>query len=282
MKRWLAVVSLVAVTALAGTGHAQPPPTPPVSSAPSAGAPHAAAQGVAVLSAGASRDDTFTLARAVYATRLRPAALDELHARILAGDQPPPDAPPDVRELAELRGAIAGEDAASRRVLASIAQQLGVEALLLVRGGAPEPAASPPKSTWGGADGGADVDAGAAPLFVVPLILSGPLEARLFLASSGELDAARYAPEPGVAGALGWRATVASLERRFGTAGPVAATSPVPPPVAKPQTSETRPFYASPWFWGALGGALLVGGVFYFATRDTSDQPIHLQMHVPH
>jgi hypothetical protein len=276
MKCWVAIASLVATTALADVGHAQPPPAspapPPASASGSAAAPHAAGQ-IAVVSAGASRDDTFTLARVVYATRLRPVGLDELHARVLAGDPAPPDAPRDVSELAELRGSVAGEDAASRRILGSIAQQLGVEALLLVRGGAHE---SPPPapSTWGAVDGG---DA-AAP----PSPSTGPLEARLFLASTGELDAARYAPEPGVTGALGWRATVASLERRFGAAAPTAALSAVPPPTEKPQTGETRPFYASPWFWGALGAAVLVGGAFYFATRDTSDQPIHLQMHVPH
>ena len=42
-----------------------------------------------------------------------------------------------------------------------------------------------------------------------------------------------------------------------------------------------RPFYASPWFWGAIGAALFAGAAFYFATRDSSDPNIQLSVQVP-
>jgi hypothetical protein len=239
------------------------------------------AQGIVVMNGGAGREEAQALARAVYASRLRPAHLDEAHARALAGDPPMADAAKDVRELGELRAAASGDDAASRRILASIAEQLHVEAILVVRGGGSPPpeASTTTPSTWGGSDAGAGAD--AAPVTPTPTTTPtaiAAVEARLYLASAGDYDAARYAPEPGVTGTLAWRTTVASLERRFAPLAAVVA-APVPPP--KPQEPETRPFYASPWFWGALTAAVLVGGAFYLATRDNGDQPIHLQMHVP-
>jgi len=47
------------------------------------------------------------------------------------------------------------------------------------------------------------------------------------------------------------------------------------------EAGKSSPFYASGWFWGAIGGAALLGAAFYFATRDTSSDAIHLQMRVP-
>jgi hypothetical protein len=285
----LAGILLVFAIVLASIGARAQEPAPALPGGAAGGPapeaiPAARGQGVVVLNGGAGRDDAQAAARAVYASRLRPAKLDEAHARALAGDPVASDASKEVRELAELRAAVSGEDAASRRILASVATQLHVEAILVVRGGtgrAPEPPAPPAQSTWGDADGGSATDGGvtaadAGPPAQAPI--QGPLEARLFLASTGEFDAARYGPEPGESGTLAWRATVASLERRFAPEAP-APTGPTGR--VKPQDGETRPFYASPWFWGAVAGAVLVGGAFYFATRDTSDQPIHVQMHVP-
>jgi hypothetical protein len=268
MKRFLGFLILVCGLVLAASAAAQEPSA-------DGGAPKAAGLGVAVIGVGSVRDDAFTVARAVYASRLRPPSVDEQRARVLAGDPAPPGADKEVRELAELRSAITGEDAASRRLLASVAQQLGVEAVLVVRGGAAAPPSpeAPAQPTWGGDSDAGSSDAGSPPA-------TGPVEARLFLVSTGDFDAARYIPEPGVPGALAWRATVASLERRFGPAPP-PPTRPQLTTASKPQEGETRPFYSSPWFWGALAAAVLVGGAFYLATRDTSDQPIHLEMHVP-
>ncbi len=205
-------------------------------------------QGVAVLGTAGTRDEAFTLGRAVYASKLRPTSLDDAHAKVLAGDAAKDDASKELKELSELRAGVTGEDAASKRLLAGIAKDLSVDAILFVTNDAPK-----------------DSDAGT----------SAPV-AHLFLTESGEIDAARYIPEPGVEGALAWRATVASLERRFAhEAAPVAATKALPPPV------ETSPFYKSGWFWGAVGAAALAGAAFYFLSRDTSTDSIHLQMNVP-
>ena len=65
-----------------------------------------------------------------------------------------------------------------------------------------------------------------------------------------------------------------------GPASPSAlATSPLPPAI--PKTTESRPFYVSPWFWGAVGAAVFGGVAVYFATRDNTTGAIHLEMQVP-
>jgi len=256
--------------------------------------PKSAGQGVAVLGSGAAREEAFTLARAVYGSSLRPRKLDELRARILAGDPAPPSATKDIRELAELRAGVTGEDAASRRLLASIAQQLGVQALLVVsRTPAPveqkETKESETKDEGAPVDGGAasvapsvpsvEADAGVTPP-VAQASAAGPralVSARLFLADTGEFDAARYEPNES-----GWRGTVTSLTGRFPPPpAPVVAQLQGTPPKLPSEGKESRPFYMSPWLWGAVGAAALVGGFFFFAAQDTSNDPIHLQMRVP-
>lgn len=237
---------------------------PASSAAGSATSPRSAPQGVAVLGAGSAREAAFIVARALYAGRLRPASLDEPRARILAGDPPAEGASADLRELAELREGVRGEGAASRRVLAGIAEKLALAAILVVE---VEPSASATRAP--SAPGGS-----MAPV------------ARLFLADSGEIDAARYGPEPGVEGPLAWRATVASLERRLlphagapSVLGPVGAA---PPAKAAAKTEDgSRPFYGSGWFWAAIGGAALAGTAIFFLARDTTADTIHLQMRVP-
>ena len=288
------------VLALTGAGSAsaqEPTPTPtqptlspprdsflrpgPASSSPAV----PAGQGIAVLAIGPARDEAFALARAVYGSRLRPTSLDEVRARVLAGAPPPPNASRELRELAEVRAGITTEDAAARRLLTGLAQQVGAQALLVVKveRGAAAPAMPPrPPAPAATEDAGADAaaDAGnAAPATTVV--------ARLFLTDSGDFDAARYAPDPGLEGAAAWRSTVTSLEARFPpvsrTVGPNAATSAVSPgPVKlKPEDEKSSPFYASGWFWGAVGAAALLGAGFYFATRDTSSDPIHVELKVP-
>jgi hypothetical protein len=234
--------------------HAQPPAQP---------APKAAAQGVAVLAMGAPSDAAALLAREVYANdKLKPAALDEATSRSLLGDAPPDGAPKELRDLAELRAGVKGDDAASRQLLAAIAHRLGVRGVLVVE---------------------APSDHGPS--------------ARLFLAESGEMDAARY--EPDAAGSkLGWSSAVRSVARGLGsTVMPAPAPAPLPPASARapsgglavkegPHIDNTPPgarhFYESPWFWGAIGAALFVGGATYFATRDNGSNTIHLQLQVPH
>ena len=260
--------------------------------------PKSAGQGVAVLASGAARDEAFTLARAIYGSSLRPRRLDELRARILAGDPAPPSATKEIRELAELRAGVIGEDAASRRLLASIAEQLGVQALLVVSRTPAAPAEqketkeseTKEESAPASADGGVasvapsapsslslEADAGVTPPAAVAAAPRALASARLFLADTGEFDAARYEPN-----ASGWRGTVTSLTGRFPPPpAPVAAQLQGAPPKLSSEGKESRPFYMSPWLWGAVGAAALIGGFFFFAAQDTSDDPIHLQMRVP-
>src|SRR4051812_10000415 len=98
----------------------------PVAPATSPSPERSAPQGVAVIAVGGNaRDEAFALARAIYGSRLRPPALDEVRARVLAGGSPPPNASRELRELAEIRAGLNGEDAAGRRLLTGIAQQVG-------------------------------------------------------------------------------------------------------------------------------------------------------------
>lgn len=235
-----------------------------------------------MLAVGDAREEAFALARAIYGSRLRPVTLDEVRARVLAGDPPPPNGSRELRELAELRAGVTGEDAAGRRLLAGLAQQVGAEALLVVKverapAAAPTPsppAASPPAAPPPAGDPPAAGNAAAAPTVI----------ARLFLTQTGEFDAARYSPEPDSSGVAAWRSTVASLEARFPppsrAVGPAAASRPAPATL-RPDEQKSAPFYASGWFWGAVGAAALLGGAFYLASQDTSSDPIHLQMRVP-
>jgi hypothetical protein len=242
-------------------------------------------------------DSLVDAARALYGSRLRPTSLDEVRARVLAGDPPPANASRELRELAELRAGVTGEDAAGRRLLAGLAQQVGAQALLVVRlersVAAPAPAAAPsaPPSALGSADepaipvgSRAEVESAADGGAAVAAGNGASTVARLFLAGTGDFDAARYQPEAGLTGAAAWASTVASLESRFPasyrTVGPTAATAPGPVK-ARREGEKSAPFYASAWFWGALGGAALLGGAFYFATQDTTSEPIHLQMRLP-
>jgi hypothetical protein len=62
--------------------------------------------------------------------------------------------------------------------------------------------------------------------------------------------------------------------------GPALATSEPPPVKAEEKKDASKPFYTSPWFWGAVGAAAFGGAAVYFATRDNSPSTIHLQLQV--
>jgi len=213
-------------------------------------APASAGDGVAVLAQGDIAEIAWPLAQSVYGSaKLRPPALDEARARVLAGDKPAPDAKPDVVELAELRAGVRGDDAASRELLSTIGQRTHVHALLVV----------------------VATDASAS--------------ARLFDVGSKTFDAARYEPEAVDAGDR-WEKTVRSLERVFAPAAPPVVVAPKAAIAAVPKldakdASSSKPFYLSGWFWGSLGGAALIGLGIFLATRDYGGDTIHLRMEVP-
>lgn len=271
LRRVCALVVLAICTAV-GHVHAQ---SPEPSAAATAGARNepSTAQGVAVVGLAGARDDAFALARAVYGSSQRPRALDEVRARVLAGDPAPPNASKAIHELAELRASVTSEDAASRRLLASIAHDVNAKALLVVSSKrALSPAADPDAGAAASAER-AEADGGVAS----PGAGTHPV-ARLFLADAEEFDAARYEPDE----TGGWRSTVVSLSARFPAPAVAAQARPTaPPPSLSSDVKESKPFYASAWFWGAVGAAVVIGGFFYFATQDTDPAPIHLQMQVP-
>ena len=270
----LRVLLVLAVMAIAPVAIADdaPAPTPQTASPPVVGA----RKGVAVIGMSGARDEAFQLARGIYASTARPGNLDEVRARILAGD-PPGNASKDLRDLAELRGGVTGEDAASRQLLASLAQKLNVQGLLVVRKTflLPTPPApvTPTPAT--------DADAGAVPPSAESAAVepaAATVNARLFLAETGDFDAANYSPETPEAGASPWQGTIRSVTTRFPSAASLIVRSRVGPTDSK----DSKPFWTSPWLWVGLGAAALAGLGLYFATRgDNSTDPIHLQLRVP-
>jgi len=229
-----------------------------------------AARGLAVVAEGDTAVFASTLARAVYGDPgLLPTALDEAHARALAGAPVAPEAPPDIHDLAETRAALHGDDAPTRSLLVSLAGSLHVKGLVIVQ-------AQP----------------GERPV------------ARVFVAASGVFDAVLYEPDPAPTATWGtgasvvtWAGATSALHRTFadtlavapspapvaaGAAGALSpALAPTPPPIKDEKVPGSRPFYTSPWFWGAIGAAAFAGAAFYFATRDSSDPNIQLQVRVP-
>jgi hypothetical protein len=230
--------------------------------------------GLAVLGLGSAIDLAWPLARAVYADPgLRPPTLDEQHARVLVGEPTGEGSAAELRDLADTRAAIRGDDAASRRLLESIALSLHVKGVVVVQ------AAS---------------TAGERPV------------ARVFVTTLRGFDAVVYESEPGAPVTWGngkspvsWAGAVQALHRGFGDAPAVVAA----PPPATPEVSvvTVRPvvaaaslnhdadnagtshkaFYQSPWFWAAAGAAVFAAGAIYFATRNDGSDNIQVQVQVP-
>jgi hypothetical protein len=235
-------------------------PGPAASSAPgpaplSARTPGAAIgpASLAVVALPGAADAAWTLARSVYADEaLRPATVDEAHARVLCGEPPAEGVAAELRDLADTVAALRGDDAPSRTLLDGIGRRFALRALVVVR---------------------AD---------------EGHPTARLFLTETGAFDAATYAPDaPATGPAPSWSATIRSLDRLFGPTPPPPRASSSAPTLAtrevpRKETPGPRPFYESGWFWGALGAAALLGGAAYIATRDSSPSAIHLEVQVPH
>lgn len=92
-----------------------------------------ARRGVVVLAAaGAASDLAWPVAQAVYGDEeLRPKIVDA-EARVLAGEAPKEGATAAIRDLAELRAQVKGDDAASRAILGEIARRTNARAIAVV------------------------------------------------------------------------------------------------------------------------------------------------------
>jgi hypothetical protein len=262
MRRMTLVMGLVFVAAARSSPAFAEPPAPSASAFPGP-TPALPPIGVAVLGLAGATDVAWPLAQSVYATpSLRPASMDEPHARVLCGEALPGNPAPELRDLAEIVAALRHDsmptdDAPGLALLADVARRLSVRAIVVVRTDAGRPSA------------------------------------RVFLADSGAFDAALYGPDP--AAPSSWSMTTRSLVRAFGSdhraprvegVAPGAATH--APPLAthggSDSVSPTRghAFYESGWFWGAIGAAAFAGGAVFLATRDSGPSAIHLQLQVPH
>jgi len=297
MRAWSFGAAAIAVgIAFAGPALAD---TAGVPAAPAAPAPAATApRGLAVVATDGLADAAWPLAQEAYGrASLRPAGLDEVRARVLAGDPPREGSPQSVRDLAETRGAIRGDDAPSRQLLASTARELHVRALVVVlRDATAHVTARVFLADTGAFDAATYTpDAPAAPL--APAIDAGTGTATGAGSGSGAGagagDGGAVDGGPGAPGdlapmrspAVTWHAAVDSLERAYGAGGaPAGLATAQGAPAPKVVTSEgkhSRPFYASAWFWGALGAAAFGVVAVVVATRDNSSGTIHLQMQVP-
>jgi hypothetical protein len=268
-------VTLLAAVPAGGVALAQSPPAA-ASAQPGAGV--AAARGAIVVAVG---DDASAAARALALEVYRDAglrpAIDEPTARVLAGGAPAAGAPAKLQEIADLRGSIArardgvasdpqplaGSEVISRRLLDSLATELG------------------------------------AALVVAVSIKDGRPVARVLRRGAAafeptELGATTEAAADGTS-TIHWAGSIAFLSALApalpAPAPPAPAPQPAEPapsalkPLATPLAptpwlapAESKPIWKSLWFWGALAGVAAVGvGVFAISKATQSSDNVHLQ-----
>jgi len=216
-------------------------------------APAAAAHGAIVVAlsddaAPASR----SLAREIYRDPALRPSIDDATARVLAGE-PPGEGPNKAKltEMAEIRTSVSHTrtDAASRRLLASLGAETGVELVVTVM-----------------------MMEGDRPVAQVLRVKSASFE-RVELGATIETaaDGARSFQWPGAATTL--KGMIAPPPSITAAKSPALAprTSPPPPPGQK-DTKESTPFWKSPWFWGPLG-VVAAAGITVFVLSKTTSSP---------
>lgn len=242
--RSILLLSLVLSTAAPTVASAAPKGKISLAQTESNVAQPSARKGLVVIAVGegpAAMDAAWPVAIAVYGDGgLRPKVVDR-DARVLAGSAPTADAPKETVELADLRAKVKGDDVASRALLGEIARRTSARALLLV----------------------------------IPATATTSSQAQLYDAADDRIEPTLFRPDPSSKSGP-WASMVTTLHGRFapeGVTNPVA-TSEVP------KAPETRSFASSPWFWGALGAAVVAGVVVYAATRDDGrgiPPPVHVE-----
>jgi hypothetical protein len=204
---------------------------------------------------------TDVLVRELYARpNLRPANLTETQAKRLAGltdDDGPgfvaPFGAPSSKATSPSPRDVTGDDAASRAVLDALLANAQVQGAFVV---------------FTDEEGG---------LFV------RVYHARKHAFDANVLRADRASEAP-------WRKAIDDLEATYGRAAEPehdadAARQARAKSIAEKRARALAPgaggFLSSPWFWGAMGAALLGGGAIYFSTRDREPGTIQLQVRVP-
>jgi hypothetical protein len=276
-----ALVALAIVMARGeGAVLAQPPPAPPapaVAAPPAAPAPPPQAQPkgavVVAVSPGAGPAARALAADVYREDDLRPS-IDDATARVLAGDALPANAPPRLKDLADLRASII------------TALALAAPPPAAADGGAPPPAPSDLVGRRLLASLGTDLHA----VIVIPVSADGghPVARALRVATSA-FERIEIGPAvdlgPDGARTYRWPGAVDTFHGLL-----IAPPEPLPAPVSPAGAAlapkveggpaapaEPRPFYKSPWFWGSLGGAAVVGlSVFLISRATQSAGNVHL------
>lgn len=211
---------------------APPPAAPPPATTPGA-TPAAQVHGVIVVATGEGAGPAArALALETYRDPVLRPEIDEATARVLAGDAPVEGAPPRLKEIGELRAAIAHAESEliARRLLASLGSELGSPLVVSVTIEAGRPLARALRST-------------------------GAVIERVELGATTEIapDGGKTYRWPGAAstlrGILGFPDAAPAEALR-----PLAAKAPTAPVVP-----EQRPFWKSPWFWGTAGVVVAAG-----------------------
>jgi hypothetical protein len=257
--RWLLVVLVVAVVFAAARASA----APGAADAADKGKSKTPTGAVVVAGSEAARPHARALARRIYADPMLRPTIDEATATVLAGGAAPEPPDPRAAELAEMAQVTssleASDEAVSRRLLTSLAADLAVALVVVVK-----------------------IDA------------AGPV-AKVLRARDGRFVAVTLAAKPAAEGtqpdatsgdgaAWDWSDAVGIL--RGLTSGP----PPGPRKAAKPKRSAPRrkkpvpkkppddgeegiDLLTSPWFWGGIGLVVTVGVTVLVLSQTTLNDP---------
>ncbi len=246
-------------------------PTATASAAPTTAAPTTTApavrKGVAVVLVGPAdaprAERARELARFAYRSPNMRPSLDEAAVRVLAGEAPPPDAPPELAALAAARSAIPldVDGASALAAIEDLARRAGVRAIALVVPGTPEATVRIAHT-----DGPGATRMDPASVTARPISFDGQDDFS-DVASSVE----RIVGPPPVAAPTPPPSASARPPASAAPAGPRRAdakgSKPHGPPVA-PEEEEN--LLENPWFWVVVG-AVATAGVTIIVVTQTTD-----------